>query len=243
MYTARWMCPRRPARRMGPVYRSLRSRLRRAWRAGERSLWPDVALAVVLSLAAVWLTVRAKDGPGGGDLPLLLLPESFEGPLPAAPSEVARDVVLNLVMTVPLVGRRRWPLACLAVQFAGLLPFDVHVNPATLLALSIGAYSLAVYGRSALLSMGVLLVAAALTAAVKTNTWPPLPERAGAFAILLPIGLFGVAIRPRAAGSAPPNSAPRRSSASSRPPPAWPWRRSRPASRGSCTTWSATTSA
>ncbi len=180
---------------MGPVYRSLRSRLRRAWRAGERSLWPDVALAVVLSLAAVWLTVRAKDGPGGGDLPLLLLPESFEGPLPAAPSEVARDVVLNLVMTVPLVGRRRWPLACLAVQFAGLLPFDVHVNPATLLALSIGAYSLAVYGRSALLSMGVLLVAAALTAAVKTNTWPPLPERAGAFAILLPIGLFGVAIR------------------------------------------------
>ncbi len=189
---------------MGPVYRSLRSRLRRAWRAGERSLWPDVALAVVLSLAAVWLTVRAKDGPGGGDLPLLPLPESFEGPLPAAPSEVARDVVLNLVMTVPLVGRRRWPLACLAVQFAGLLPFDVHVNPATLLALSIGAYSLAVYGRSALLSMGVLLVAAALTAAVKTNTWPPLPER---------------------------------------PPPAWPWRRSRPASRGSCTTWSATTSA
>src|SRR6266536_2719355 len=40
-----------------------------------------------------------------------------------------------------------------------------------------------------------LLVAAGVTAGVKSNTWPPLPERAGAFAILLPIGLFGVAIR------------------------------------------------
>ena len=107
----------------------------------------------------------------------------------------ARDVVLNLLMTVPLVGRRRWPLACLAVQFAGLLASEVGVNAATLAALLIGTYSLTAYGRSALLSMGALLVAAALTAGVKTNTWPPLPEWAGAFAILLPIGLFGVAIR------------------------------------------------
>jgi signal transduction histidine kinase len=96
---------------------------------------------------------------------------------------------------VPLIWRRRWPLACLAVQFAGLLPAETGVNAATLAALLIGAYSLAVYGRSALLSMSALLVAASVTAGVRTNTWPPLPERAGAFAILLPIGLFGVAIR------------------------------------------------
>jgi signal transduction histidine kinase len=103
--------------------------------------------------------------------------------------------VLSLLITVPLIWRRRWPLACLAVQFAGLLAAEIGVNAATFAALLIGAYSLAVYGRSALLSMSALLVAAALTAAVRTNTWPPLPERAGAFAILLPIGLFGVAIR------------------------------------------------
>ena len=180
---------------MGPVDRDLRSRLRRAWRAGEHSLWPDVALAAVLSLAAAWLTLRAGDGPGGGDVPLLPLPEPSAGPLPAPPSGVARDLVLGLFITVPLVGRRRWPLACLAVQFAGLLPAETGVNAATLAALLIGVYSLAVYGRSVRLSMSALLVAAALTAAVKTNTWPPLPERAGAFAILLPIGLFGVAIR------------------------------------------------
>jgi signal transduction histidine kinase len=43
--------------------------------------------------------------------------------------------------------------------------------------------------------MSALLAAAGLTAVVKHNTWPPLPEWAGAFAILLPIGLFGVAIQ------------------------------------------------
>src|SRR5512132_611028 len=195
MYTARWMCPARPGRRMGPVDRDLRTRLLRAWRAGEHSLWPDVALAAVLSLAAVWLTLRGEGGSGGGDVPLLPLPEPSAGPLPAPPSGVARDLVLSLLITVPLIGRRRWPLACLTVQFAGLLPAETGVNAATLAALLIGAYSLAVYGRSALLSMSALLAAAALTAGVKTNTWPPLPERAGAFAILLPIGLFGVAIR------------------------------------------------
>jgi signal transduction histidine kinase len=184
---------------MGPVHRDLRTRLRRAWRAGQHGLWPDVALAAVLSLAAVWLTIHPWDLSGGGDLSLPL-PEPPSGVPPELAESrvwtvVARDVVLNLLMTVPLVGRRRWPLACLTVQFAGLLPFDIDVNPAALLALSIGAYSLAVYGRSVLLSMSALLVAAAVTAGVKTNTWPPLPEWAGAFAILLPIGLFGVAIR------------------------------------------------
>jgi signal transduction histidine kinase len=176
---------------MGPVDRDLRTRLLRAWRAGEHSLWPDVALAAVLSLAAVWLTIRGEGGSGGGDVPLLPPPEPFDGPLPTPRS----GVLLSLLVTVPLIGRRRWPLACLTVQFAGLLAFDHDVNAATLAALLIGAYSLAVYGRSALLSMSALLVAAGITAGLRTNTWPPLPERAGAFAILLPIGLFGVAIR------------------------------------------------
>jgi DNA-binding NarL/FixJ family response regulator len=182
---------------MGPVHRYLRTRLRNAWRAGEHSLWPDVALAAVLSLAAVWLTIRAGDVSGGGDLSSLPLPEPSDGPLPGPPgwTVVARDLVLNLLITVPLLGRRRWPLACLTVQFAGLLPFEIHVNAVTFSALLIGAYPLAVYGRSALLSMSALLVAAGVTAGVKANTWPPLPEWAGVFAILLPIGLFGVAIR------------------------------------------------
>src|SRR6266508_1217647 len=185
MYTARWTCPAWPGHRMGPVYRYLRTWLLRAWRAGEHSLWPDVALAAALSLAAVWLTIHAADASGGErPLPLDVSPPAGQPPAPDAwpnpdGTEVARDVVPNLLITVPLIGRRRWPLACLTVQFAGLLPFDYRVNAATLAALVIGAYSLAVYGRSALLSMGTLLVAAGVTAGVKSNTWPPLPEQAG----------------------------------------------------------------
>nr|WP_273378553.1 histidine kinase [Actinopolymorpha pittospori] len=43
--------------------------------------------------------------------------------------------------------------------------------------------------------MSTLLVVGAVTAAVKEETWPSLPGWSGAFALLLPIGLFGVAIR------------------------------------------------
>jgi len=85
---------------MGPVDRDLRIRLRRAWRAGEHGLWPDVALAAVLSLAAAGLTLRGEGASGGGDIPLLPLPEPSAGPLPAPPSEVARDLVLNLLKEV-----------------------------------------------------------------------------------------------------------------------------------------------
>src|SRR6266511_1004059 len=165
MYTARWTCPAWPGHRMGPVYRYLRTWLLRAWRAGEHSLWPDVALAAALSLAAVWLTIHAADASGGErPLPLDVSPPAGQPPAPDAwpnpdGTEVARDVVPNLLITVPLIGRRRWPLACLTVQFAGLLPFDYRVNAATLAALVIGAYSLAVYGRSALLPIGLFGVA------------------------------------------------------------------------------------
>src|SRR4029450_3751116 len=103
MYTARWMCPARPGRRMGPVDGDLRSRLRRAWRAGEHGLWPDVALAAVLSLVAVWLTLRGEGGPGEGDVPLLPLPEPSAWPLPEPTSGVGHELVLNLLITVPLI--------------------------------------------------------------------------------------------------------------------------------------------
>lgn len=196
---------------MGRVSPSARTRLSRLWRACEHTLWPDVALAAALSLAAVWLTLRAAEvSNSGADVEGLLTfrgesdKQAWPAPMPAAAYPfagsdggypVGRDLVMDLLITVPLVGRRRWPLVCLAVQFCGLLPFDIHVTAATLAALMIGALSLAVYGRSALVSMGVLLVVAGVTAAVKDNTWPSLPGWAGVFALLLPIGLFGVVIR------------------------------------------------
>ena len=190
----------------GSVSPSLLPRLRRLWRVWEPTLWPDVALAAALSLAAAWLTILAAESSGsdaGVKVDVPSQPESWPVPVPHVPypglmppgEPVGRDVLMTLLITVPLVGRRRWPLVCLIVQFAGMLPFDIPVTPATLAALLIGAFSLAVHGRSALVSMSTLLVVGGVTAAVKEETWPSLPGWSGAFALLLPIGLFGVAIR------------------------------------------------
>jgi signal transduction histidine kinase len=196
---------------MGAVPRSLRTRLLDAWRAGEHSLWPDVALVAVLAVVAAWLTTHAGGLSFGADSPDLRPDVPPPDPRPEVPPYdpppevavepddqpewIAAELVLNLLITVPVIGRRRWPLACLAVQFAVLVSFDLQLNAATLAAVLIGSYSLAVYGRSALLSMGALLAAATVTAAVKDDTWPELPDWAGVFALLLPMGLFGVAVR------------------------------------------------
>jgi signal transduction histidine kinase len=179
----------------GPQNGDVRTRLQRLWRAAEPTLWPDVALAAVLGVAIVWLTVRTSDaltvsqlGPGSwGDVGVVRVERDWD--------QIVRDAFLNLIITMALIGRRRWPLACFALQFTVLLGFDPGGNVLTLVAMLIGAYSLAVHSRSALLSIGVLLTTAAAVAAVETNTWPRLPGWVGAFALLLPVGLTGVAIR------------------------------------------------
>lgn len=194
---------------MGSVYRYLRARLVPPWRTGPRSPWPDIALAAVLSLIGLWLTVQATRSGDVTVLPRRLSTDPYGIPplKPFVPfvsvradehvsaAERVRTIVLSLLITVPLAWRRRWPLPCLIVQFAGLLAFHHGINPATLLALLIGAYSLARYEPSALVSMGTLLAAATATALTFNNTTPSLPGWAGAFVILLPIGLFGTTIR------------------------------------------------
>lgn len=163
---------------MDPVYGYLR-----AW-------WPDAAIAAALALVTVWMVARGTAIPGeGADLPAPPLAPAPE------PGPTWLRGLLTLVMTVPLAGRRKWPLACLTVQFAGMLAYPDTVNAAMLVALVIGAYSLAVHGRSVPLSIGTLAVLATVTALVKEDTWPELPGWSGAFAILLTIGLVGTAIR------------------------------------------------
>jgi signal transduction histidine kinase len=162
-----------------------------------RELWADGALALGLALATSWL---ALDGApmlfGAADLSVSAADAGEPGRLPGAPDEgVATEFVAGLLMTVPVLGRRRLPLLCLAVQFGALLAFETSVNAASVLALLIGAYSLIVYGASVVVSAGALLVAATGTAVVKTDTWPSLPDWAGVFAIMLPVGASGFAIR------------------------------------------------
>lgn len=158
-----------------------------------RELRADGALAAALAFAAAWLTVDRSAMPfGGADV----AHADRAANLPVGPDEaIATDLVANLLMTLPVLGRRRFPLLCLAVQFGALLAFDASVNAASLLALLIGAYSLIVYGASVVVSAGILLVAATGTAVVKTDTWPSLPDWAGVFAIMLPVAASGWAIR------------------------------------------------
>ncbi|HEY0001447.1 MAG TPA: histidine kinase [Actinoplanes sp.] len=168
------------------------TRLLRLWRAAEPTLWPDVALAVLLGIAVVWLTFADVPVP----TPPPLRPGEFGLPPPGANwQEVLQGALTNLLIALALVARRRWPLAVFAFQIFAMLALDPDGNLLTLVALLIGAYSLAVHGRSAPLSIGALLAVATLIAALQTNTWPRLPGWAGVFALLLPVGLTGVAIR------------------------------------------------
>lgn len=183
----------------GPDNEQVPTRLQRLWRAAEPTLWPDVALAVVLGVVSVWLTVQYGDAvhvsaersvPPWGDV-------SPDTTVAVEPDwrQLARDSLTNLVIALALIGRRRLPLACFAVQFGAVLGLDPDGNVITLVAVLIGAYSLAVHGRSAVLSIGTLVATGVITAVVETDTWPRLPGWAGIFALLLPVGLTGVAIR------------------------------------------------
>ncbi|MEV6843467.1 sensor histidine kinase [Actinoplanes sp. NPDC051411] len=160
----------------------------------------DVALVVVLGIATIYY---ARTGwnteSSNGDAPFLIGP--FPMPLPPFPppppsfSDTLPDMLENLAVVLMLLVRRRWPIQLFATQFGWLLALDVESNPASLLAVIIGAYSAVAFGRRLWLSMGTLLAACLLMVAVKQNTWPSLPDWSGVFVILLPVGLIGAAVR------------------------------------------------
>jgi signal transduction histidine kinase len=163
----------------------------------RRLPWQDLALVAVLAVAMVLFDRFVPDllrGPKGGDAPAP--PFDGSGYVVAGHDERSSGLMLLAVVLIagPLAVRRRWPLACFAVQYPTLLLAEAASNVPALLAVLIGAYSVAVYLPAAL-SMGTLVGTAAVTAMIKSETWPRVPGWAGVFVILVPIGLFGVAIR------------------------------------------------
>jgi signal transduction histidine kinase len=103
----------------------------------------------------------------------------------------------NLLLTVPLAARRRAPLTVLGAQFVGAAGVALGSGSSQLafVAIPIGVYSLAAHGRRPWVSIGALLAIATGVAVVFGEVTPPMPGWASAFAILLPIGLFGTSIR------------------------------------------------
>ncbi|MGS2617831.1 sensor histidine kinase [Micromonospora sp. LZ34] len=179
------------------------------WAERTYPFWVDPAVALLLSVVAVWLALGGAGAPEFADVARL-------GPEPNAPAppvgpwrepepDLLPLVAGTLLVTIPLAGRRRWPLPAFAVQFAAVLAVGDDNTWVTVLALLVGAYSLAACGRSPLMSIGALLAAASLVAVAFGPVELPVPDWATPFAILLPFGLFGVmvrALRARAAASA-----------------------------------------
>jgi signal transduction histidine kinase len=209
---------------MGRVYERAGSRLRRGrdaaarhWAAAARQPWADPAFALLFTVAAVWLVLHGGGEPVPGDTAQAELPGAelpgFEPP-PPPPAGVGPDweqpdqalaVSGTLLVTLPLALRRRLPVAAFAAQFAGVVATGGQNTWITLVALLVGAYSLAAAGRSALVSMAVLVAAGVVTAVSFDEIELPVPGWAAPFVILLPFGLFGLtvrALRARAAASA-----------------------------------------
>jgi signal transduction histidine kinase len=135
-----------------------------------RTAWLDGAIALALSAAGLSYVLRHE--PGG------------------------EAALFSLLVTAPLALRRRWPLGMFAIQFvAGVsAPNDALSARVAFLAIVIGAYSVVVHGRWPLVSTGVLFGTSTLIA-LEANVDVPIPEWATAYAILLPVALFGLLIR------------------------------------------------
>jgi len=131
----------------------------------------DLALAAVLSIAAIAEAVSESTTFWDNRPPFLVL-----------------------LVTVPLVWRRRWPLVVLLAVFLGAAisreaPFFEITSAA------IAAYSIGAYETRRLLGVAVLLAICGFVLAVFGGRLPPLPDFAGPFVVTLPLWLVGNAVR------------------------------------------------
>lgn len=108
---------------------------------------------------------------------------------------------LALVVTVPLGFRRRWPLPVFAVvTVAAILGADQAGGPGpadiSIACIMVAAYSLGAYSARRLVSFGVLVTAGIVVVAIQGDL-PPIPRDAVPLVVLLPVFLFGNALRTR----------------------------------------------
>lgn len=158
----------------------------------------DLLLALALSAAALLLDAGQLDG---------VSEQHHEGfsAGPATPSWSETFAIresrpagwTTLIVTAPLAFRRPWPLAVLAVQVVGV--FTVVTNGALtivgLVALLIGAATMAAAARRPMVALGILTAVAVALAASFAENAPNIPSSFAPFVLLLPVGLAGITLR------------------------------------------------
>ncbi|WP_282792622.1 sensor histidine kinase [Streptomyces sp. CC224B] len=170
----------------------------------RRAVRADVVLAVVLTAVALFVAVRYPgDGPVHGNPPAVDAgtgvpappppPGPGQGPVEEEPSAVPWALVV--LSTLPLAGRRRYPLASFAVVLAAALAIGASASWITVLACVIGAYSAVVHSRYRTAAIAVLVVAAALSGVAFRNADPMLPGWSSPGFVLLVAGMLASLVR------------------------------------------------
>lgn len=173
----------------------------------RRALRADVALAVVLTIAALIVAARFPDSgpvqdvkapvftpapppaphPGGPDSQVVRLPEHTESQVPWQ---------LVVLSALPLAARRRYPLTAFGVVLVAVV--GIGEDAATwinVLTCVIGAYTAVVHSRYRVRAMAALVAAAVLAGVAFRDSPPVLPGWSSPGAVLLAAGVVAGLIR------------------------------------------------
>ncbi len=164
----------------------------------------DVVLAVVLTVIALLVAVRHPgEGPvditpptvdaGAGVPAPPSPPDPGQGPVEEEPSSVPWALVV--LSTLPLAGRRRYPLTVFVVVLGAALAIAGSASWITVLACVIGAYSAVVHSRYRVTAIVVLVIAAALSGFAFRNADPVLPGWSSPGFVLLVAGMLASLVR------------------------------------------------
>ncbi|MFC7892924.1 sensor histidine kinase [Streptomyces sp. NPDC057381] len=169
----------------------------------RRAVRADVALAIVLTLAALYVAVRYPgDGPVTINPPKIDDGTGIPSPPPPgsdqAPAEEDFPPVpwaLILVSTLPLVLRRRYPLAVFATVLGASLAIGGSASWITVLACVVAAYSAVVHSRYRIMAIAGLVTAAVLSGFAFRHADPVVPGWSSPGFVLLVAGMLASFVR------------------------------------------------
>ncbi|QQC93382.1 sensor histidine kinase [Streptomyces alfalfae] len=168
-----------------------------------RAVRADVALAIVLTGAALYVAVRYPgDGPVTINPPKIDVGTGVPVPPPPGPDRAPVEEALPpvpwglvLASTLPLALRRRYPLAVFATVLGASLAVGGSATWITVLACVIAAYSAVVYSRYRILSIVGLVVAAVLSGFAFRHADPVVPGWSSPGFVLLVAGMLASLVR------------------------------------------------